>query len=175
MRRYGITTLTLALSLALAGTALAQHNARGNTKIEVNGQTVSIDYGRPSLHGRSITDMLGKLPAGGFWRLGADSSTTFKTGMDLKFGDVTVPKGTYSLWAQKESDNSWKLVFNTQHGQWGTQHDPSKDAYFVPLTGTKAASTQDLVTIKLSKEGDNGGMFDVVWGDLELVAHFAAQ
>ncbi|MGH9352592.1 MAG: DUF2911 domain-containing protein [Terriglobia bacterium] len=175
MRRYGITTLTLALSFALAGVALAQRNARGNTKIEANSQTVSIDYGRPSLHGRSITDMLGKLKAGGFWRLGADSSTTFKTGTDLKFGDVTVPKGTYSLWAQKESDNSWKLVFNTQHGQWGTQHDPTKDAYFVPLAETKASSPQDLVTITLTKEGDNGGMFDVVWGDLELTAHFTAM
>ncbi|MGH9377845.1 MAG: DUF2911 domain-containing protein [Terriglobia bacterium] len=175
MRRYGITTLTLALSLALAGTVLAQRNARGNTKIEVNSQTVSIDYGRPSLHGRSITDMLGKLNAGGFWRLGADSSTTFKTGTDLKFGDVTVPKGTYSLWAQKASENSWKLVFNTQHGQWGTQHDTTKDAYFVPLTEAKAATSQDLVTIALSKEADNGGMFDVVWGDLELTAHFTAQ
>ncbi|HEV2417215.1 MAG TPA: DUF2911 domain-containing protein [Terriglobia bacterium] len=175
MRRYSITMLTVVLSIAFAGAAMAQHNARGMTKIEANSQTVSIDYGRPSLHGRNINDMLGKLPAGGFWRLGADSSTTFKTGTDLKFGDVTVPKGTYSLWAQKESDNSWKLVFNTQHGQWGTQHDPSKDAYFVPLTEAKAGSPQNLVTITLTKEGDNGGMFDVVWGDLELTAHFTAQ
>lgn len=175
MRRTSITMLTVVLSLAFAGAALAQHNARGSTKIEVNSQTVSIDYGRPALHGRSIADMLGKLPAGGFWRLGADSSTTFKTGSDLKFGNVTVPKGIYSLWAQKESDASWKLVFNTQHGQWGTQHDPARDAYFAPLTESKATSPQDLVTITLTKEGPNGGMFDVVWGDLELTAHFTAQ
>jgi hypothetical protein len=174
MKRYGMTVLSLTLCLALAGVARAQRNPRGNTKIAVNGQTVSIDYGRPSLHGRTITDMLGQLKPGGFWRLGADSSTTFKTGTDLKFGTVTVPKGTYSLWAQKESDQSWKLVFNTQHGQWGTQHDPSKDAYFVPLTETKAATPQNLVTITLSSEA-GGGVFEVVWGDLKLTAHFTAE
>lgn len=175
MRRYSIAMLAVILCLAFAGAALAQHNARGSTKIEVQGHAVSIDYGRPALHGRSITDMLGKLPAGGFWRLGADSSTTFKAAADLKFGGVTVPKGIYSLWAQKQSDNSWKLVFNTQHGQWGTQHDPSRDAYFVPLTEGKAASPQNLVTITLTQEGGNAGIFDVVWGDLELSARFTAE
>src|SRR5579863_6613388 len=172
MRRYGITILGLTVCLALAGVALAQRNERGLTKIEVSGHTVSVEYGRPSLHGRTITEMLGELKPGGFWRLGANASTTFTTQTGLKFGDVAVPKGIYSLWAQRTGENAWKLVFNTQHGQWGTMHDPAKDAYFVPLTETKASNPQDTVTITLSKEGDNGGAIDIAWGDLELTTHF---
>ena len=174
MKRYAIALFCTVLSLALTGVALAK-NGRDVTKADFNGQTVSIDYGRPSLHGRTITQMLGELKPGGFWRLGADSSTTFTAGTDLKFGDVTVPKGIYSLWAQRTSDHSWKLVFNTQHGQWGTMHNAAKDAYFVPLTETKAANPQDLVTIKLAKEENDAGVVDVVWGDLELTAHFTAS
>ncbi|MGH9395813.1 MAG: DUF2911 domain-containing protein [Terriglobia bacterium] len=176
IRRYAIALFCTVLSLALAGVALAK-NGRAVAKADFNGQTVSIDYGRPSLHGRTITQMLGELKPGGFWRLGADSSTTFTTGVDLKFGDVTVPKGTYSLWAQRVSENSWKLVFNTSHGMWGTMHSKylSDDKYFVPLTETKAASPQDLVTITINKEGDNGGVIDIVWGDLELAAHFTTS
>ncbi|MGH9406605.1 MAG: DUF2911 domain-containing protein [Terriglobia bacterium] len=176
MRRYGIIVLGLTLCFALAGVALGQKNPRSTAKIQINGQEVSINYGQPSLRGRSISDLMGQVPAGGFWRLGADSSTTFISGTDLKFGDVTVPKGTYSLWAKKLSDTSWQLVFNTAHGMWGTMHAQhrSTDKYFVPLTQTKASSSQDRVTITLTTEGDNGGVLDIVWGDLELTTHFTS-
>lgn len=163
------------LSLALAGAAFAA-NPRGLAKAEFNGQAVTIDYGRPSLHGRTITQMLGELKPGSFWRLGADSSTTFTSATDLKFGDVTVPKGTYSLWAQRVGEHSWKLVFNTSHGMWGTMHAKYKadDKYFVPLTETKAAAPQDMVTININKAGSGAGAIDVIWGDLELTTQFTA-
>ena len=69
--------VSLAAVLALAGTVLAQGNPRGKAEGEGNGKAVTGGYGRPSLHGRTIQDMLGQLPAGGFWRLGADSSSPF--------------------------------------------------------------------------------------------------
>jgi hypothetical protein len=174
MRRYRVMIFTLALSFVLAGVAFSQGNPRGLAKLSLNGQTISIDYGRPSLKGRTIDAMLGKLKPGGYWRLGADKSTTFTTGTDLKFGDVTIPKGIYSIWAQRQSDNSWKLVFNKQHGQWGTDHDPSQDFASVPLKETKASSSAEMLTIRLAKSGDGGAMI-VHWGDMELTTHFSAS
>ncbi len=171
-----LLTLLCALGLgaALAAPAMAQGNPRGTASVTLGSAKVTIDYGRPSLKGRNVNDLLGQLPAGEVWRLGADQSTTFTTAGDLDFSGTTVPKGTYSLWARKESDNSWKLVFNSQHGQWGTDHDASKDAVSVPLKQGKAGSAAEQVTIKLQKEGD-GGEFTVQWGDLELSANFAAK
>ena len=171
MKRTLLGITTAAALLALAGTVLAQGNPRGKTELTVKGAAVTIDYGRPSLHGRTVEEMLAQLPAGGFWRLGADSSTTFTTSGDLMFGSTTVPKGTYSPWAEKTSDNSWKLVFNTQHGQWGTQHDASKDLVAVPLTESKASDSAEEVTISLAK-ADMGGKITIQWGDLELTASF---
>ena len=171
MKRMFLGLTTLAAVLALAGAVYAQKNGRGKADLTVNGKTVTVDYGRPSLHGRTVEEMLSKLPAGGFWRLGADSSTTFTTSGDLMFGSTTVPKGVYSLWAEKESDNSWKLVFNTQHGQWGTQHNPKLDAHKVALEETKAADSAEEVTISLSK-ADEGGMIKIQWGNMELTADF---
>lgn len=161
----------LATVLALAGPAGAQRNPRGTAKLELNGKTVSVEYGRPSLHGRTVQEMLSQLPAGGFWRLGADTSTTFTTSGDLTFGGTKVPKGVYSLWAQKEADNTWKLVFNTQHGQWGTDHDPKRDLVFTPLKESKAASAAEEVAISLAKAGQ-GGTLAIRWGDMELAANF---
>jgi DUF2911 family protein len=174
MKRLTIGTLTLAALCACAAVATAQRNPRGNAKLTLNGQEVSVDYGRPSLKGRKVEEMLGQVKPGGVWRLGADQSTTFTTGVDLAFGDVTVPKGTYSLWARREADNSWKLVFNTQHGQWGTSHDASKDAYAVPLTETKSSSPAEQVTIGLAEAG-GGSRITIEWGDMQLAADFKAK
>lgn len=118
--------LAAGLLLWLALPVAAQSNPRTAASVSVGGKSVKIEYGQPSLKGRSIQDMLGKLEAGQFWRLGADTSTTFTTDADLKFGSTTVPKGVYSLWAQKQADGSWKLVFNKQHGQWGRNTTPRR-------------------------------------------------
>lgn len=171
IKRTFVGLAALAMLFAMAGIASAQGNPRGKAELTLNGKTVTIDYGRPSLKGRSVQDMLGKLPAGGVWRLGADTSTTFSTTGDLMFGSTKVPKGTYSLWARHEGDNSWKLVFNTQHGQWGTQHDASKDLVAVPLTESKASDSAEMVTISLA-QADMGGKITIQWGDLELTTSF---
>ncbi len=173
MKRHRVLILALVLAFSGLGVAFAQHaaNPRGFTKLTLNGKTISIEYGRPSLKGRTIDQLLGQLKPGAFWRLGADPSTTFSTSADLKFGSVTVPKGVYSLWAQRVGNKQWKLVFNKQHGQWGTKHDPSKDFAFAPLRETKASSSAQMVTISLTKSG-NGGVILVHWGSMDLTAHF---
>jgi hypothetical protein len=146
-------------------------NPRGNSELTLNGTKVTIEYGRPALHGRNVNDMLGRLQVGGFWRLGADQSTTFTTTGDLDFDGTKVPQGAYSLWAQKVSDNSWKLVFNSQHGIFGTEHDPSKDVYSVPLKMETEQKSAEQVTIKLEKE-HGGGEIAIEWGTMELTADF---
>lgn len=173
MKRLLMMSFGLAVALAMTLPAQAA-NARGKTEITLNGKTVSVDYGRPTLHGRTVDEMLSQLKVGGFWRLGADSSTTFETGTALAFGGKTVPAGTYSLWAEKLAGNKWDLVFNKQHGQWGTQHDPKLDFVKVPLQESKASDSADMVTIKLSEMG-GGGHFLVQWGDLMLETNFKAK
>jgi hypothetical protein len=153
---------------------LAQGNPRGTAKISLGGKAVSVEYGRPSLKGRSVADLLGQLNEGDFWRLGADQSTTFSTAADLQFGGMTVPKGDYSLWAQRGANNSWKLVFNKQHGQWGTQHDASQDLVSVPLVATNATNSAEMVTISLIKRGA-GGVVAIQWGDMKLTADFKVK
>jgi hypothetical protein len=172
MKRLLLGLTTLAILVSMSAVAGAQGNPRGKATLDVGGKNVSVEYGRPSLKGRSVEDMLGKLPADGVWRLGADTSTTFTTSGDLMFGDTKVAKGTYSLWAQKQADGSWKLVFNSQHGQWGTQHDASKDVVSVATKQSRAADPPDQVTISLVK-AKTGGTIAVEWGDLRLTADFS--
>jgi hypothetical protein len=174
MKTFTIGLLSLLMVAGIAATARAQAGPRGTSSLTLTGKTVSVEYGRPSLRGRTTDEMLGRLPAGGFWRMGSDKSTTFKTEIDLAFGDVTVPAGEYSLWMQRQSDNSWKLVFNKQHGQWGTEHDASQDLASVSLEESKAAKPVEMVTLTLSKAG-GGGTLTIKWGTLEVAASFTAK
>ncbi|MGO8736856.1 MAG: DUF2911 domain-containing protein [Terriglobia bacterium] len=174
MKRLLIAVLAMVAIVVVAQGAFAQGNPRGTAKINVGGKTVSVDYGRPSLKGRSADELLQQLKPGDFWRLGADKSTTFSTTADLQFGDVAVPNGEYSLWAAREADNSWKLVFNKQHGQWGTQHDASQDLASVPLEQTKASNPAEMVTISLAKQGA-GGSIAIQWGDMKLRTSFKVK
>jgi DUF2911 family protein len=174
MKRLTIGMLTLVAWCVCAGLAAAQNNPRGTSKLTLNGKEVSVEYGRPSLKGRKVEDLLSRVGAGKVWRLGADQSTTFTTATDLAFGDVTVPKGEYSLWARHEAGNSWKLVFNSEHGQWGTDHDASKDLYAAPLTETKLSSPAEQVTIGVA-EADGGGQLAIQWGNMQLATNFKAK
>ena len=174
MKRLLIAVLAMGLVVVTAESGFGQRNPRGDSKISLGGKTISVEYGRPSLKGRSVADLLSQLKAGDFWRLGADKSTTFSTAADLQFGDVTVPSGQYSLWAERGEDNSWKLVFNKQHGQWGTQHDAAQDLASVPLQETKASSSAEMVTISLAKQG-GGGVITIQWGEMKLTASFKVK
>ena len=171
MKRLLMGVLALGLLAITVESALAQGNPRATTQISVGGKTVSVEYGRPSLKGRKVSELLDQLKPGDFWRLGADKSTTFSTATDLEFGDATVPSGEYSLWVEKAQGGSWKLVFNKQHGQWGTDHDAAQDLASAPLEQSKATDSAEMVTIKLTKSGA-GGVIAIQWGDMKLTASF---
>ncbi len=161
----------LAMAVVLPGMVWAQRNPRGTAQLTLEGKTVSVEYGRPSLNGRSVDQMLSQLNPGEVWRLGADQSTTFTASATVKFGDAAIPKGSYSLWARKEADNSWKLVFNKQHGQWGTDYDSKMDLAAVPLKETKTEKNAEQVSISLAKAG-SGGEISISWGNMKLGTNF---
>jgi len=179
MRSHLLVVSAVIILGVMPVSAAPQSNPRGATKITDNGKTISIEYGRPSLKGRTLNDLLLELKPpdaqglhGDVWRVGADKSTTLSTSADLQFGDVAIPKGEYSLWAEREADIFWNLIFNTQHDQWGTEHNPSRDFASVPLTETEATEFSDKLTILLSKKGSSLGTIVIHWGELKLSADF---
>ncbi len=175
MRKLAMVVLSVVMVACFAAVALAQGNPRGTSTLTINGKMVSVEYGRPSLKGRTTDQLLGRLSPGSLWRLGADTSTTFKTGIDLSFGDVTIPAGEYSIWMQRQADNSWKLLFDKQHGQWGVPPPNASQCFAsAPLKEMNPAKPVEMVTLTLSKAG-GGGTLTIEWGTLEAVASFTAK
>jgi len=147
--------------------AFAQ-GGRGKAELKAGTGSITVDYGRPSLKGR---DMLSQLQEGSFWRMGMNQATVLTAPVDLMFGATKVAKGSYSLWLKKEGEK-FVLVFNSQTGQWGTQHDPAKDVYSVAMKSETLSSTVEMFTIDL-KEAGKGGVFSLSWGGTKLSADFA--
>jgi hypothetical protein len=79
-------------------------------------------------------------------------------------------EGSYSLWLKKD-EGKYKLVFNSQTGQWGTQHDPSKDVYSVAMESAPLSSPVETFTIDL-KGAPKGGELDLSWGETKLHQDF---
>src|SRR5579875_3829472 len=94
------TVCAAALLAALSGTVQAQNGPRKSpheqASVSLQGKTITIDYGRPSLRGRKAVG--GSLvPFNQVWRLGADEATKLTTPVDLTIGGLQVPHGSYSL------------------------------------------------------------------------------
>lgn len=160
------TVLGLTLCCLLAVSSFAQGN-RG--KAELNAGVITIDYGRPALKGR---DMLAQLQEGDpGWRMGSNQSTTFTTPVDLTFGSTKIPKGAYSLFLKKAAADRFELIFNSQTGQWGLQHDVTKDFAQVPLKTETLSSPVEVFTIDL-KPAPKGGIVLLTWGTMALSSEF---
>jgi len=158
-KKPGFALLVLVLSSAL----LFAQVPRGKAEITLNGTTMTIDYGRPSMRGR---DMLAQAPKGHVWRLGADEATTLTVTGRAFFGNMVIQNGTYTLFAERTSEDAWTLLVNSQTGQWGTEHDRSKDLIGIPLKWEKQAESAEELTIEVQPEKPNGdtGILTIRWG-----------
>ena len=165
LRRNLVWAAGAVLVAALAAPAVAQE--RGKAELKTESGAITIDYGRPSLKGR---DMLGQLEEGAFWRMGMNQAAVLETPVPLTFGETEVAKGSYSLWLEKQA-GTFFLVFNSQTGQWGTQHDPAKDVYSVELMPESLTEPVEVFTIELKGDGQPA-MIDLSWADVKLTGIF---
>lgn len=180
-----------ALSIALSAPLAAQSNlsvgasGRASTTVtlaakRVQGQPaptpfkISIDYGVPAARGRAVAgalaDDLGKV-----WRLGANEATSFVTEVDLDIGGATVPKGSYSLFAET-TKGAWKLIISKKVGAWGTEYDQTMDLVRVPLKERTLASPVEALVIQLIPNAAGAsGELRFAWGTLEHAVAWSAK
>jgi hypothetical protein len=125
----GCVAAGLALSAADQKTTRLKEGRGGSphdrTAWTIDGANISIEYGRPSVKGRTIFGGLEKY--GRVWRTGADEATTLTTDKTLVFGTLTVPPGTYTLFTWIDDKGPWKLIVSKETGQWGLAYKEAQD------------------------------------------------
>lgn len=144
--------------------ALQGSNPSGNTVLG-EGE-VAVEYGRPSTRGRDIMSMM---RPGSYWRLGADNDTMLKTRMPLRFGDTTLPAGSYILLAHLMENGSWQLMVCTTVT---ANFAPQDTVATIPLTFEEDRPHVEQLTLDLERDGEQS-MLVITWGTYRLAARFS--
>jgi len=133
----------------------------------VDGAKITIEYGRPSLKGRSEAELM---PPGKEWRTGADEATTLTTDKTLMIGSLMIPAGTYTLYTVP-GDKQWQLVVSKKTGQWGIPYPAGEDFGRTPMTVAKNAKPVEQLTISVEDTAAGGNLI-VSWGTTKATAAF---
>ena len=128
--------------------------------VTVGGGTIDIKYSTPKMRGRKI--MGGLVPYGQVWRTGANAATTIVTSVPLKFGSLTVPAGTHTLYTLP-GESGWQLIINNETSQWGTEYHQEQDLGRVPMQSKKLSSPHEVMSISFENTKPNSTELHVRW------------
>lgn len=155
-----------------AGQGLGMLSPRDTVRVaNAGGATLMIDYGRPAKRGRLV--MGGLVPNGEVWRTGANAATQFKTDKALDFGGTVVPAGFYTLWSLY-TGTGWKLIVNSETGQWGTEHKADKDLFTIDMKLGTLPQAAERFTISVDSN-DKGGVLNLDWDTTRASVAFTTQ
>jgi hypothetical protein len=128
-----------------------------------SGATISINYGQPSVKGRTIGKDVEPMP-GKVWRAGANEATVFETDKDVMIEGKSLPAGKYAFMTIDNGSN-WTLIFNKTSNQWGAyDYKEADDALRVTVKPAKAKSFGE----KLTYTVDKSGKVSMLWGDNDV-------
>jgi len=128
----------------------------------VGGSLITITYNSPRVKGREgqifgpgglIQKTHKEYPV---WRAGANAATTMTTTGDLKIGDVSVPKGTYTLFVDISNPDQWTLIISKKNGEWGLAYDSSADLGRTKMEMSKPPQMVENLTWSIDGQGSNG-------------------
>ncbi len=115
----------------------------------INGATISINYGSPSVKGRVIWGEL--LPFNKIWRAGANDATTFETDKDLTIEGSKLPAGKYSFFVIP-NEKECVIIFNKEAKQWGAyKYKEKEDQLRVTVKQKFADTSVESLTYSIEK------------------------
>jgi hypothetical protein len=134
---------------------------------------IAIAYGQPHARGRKVEG--GLIPLDTVWRFGANMATTLHSDLDITLGDVKLSRGDYSLFILY-TRTGYALIVNRGTGQWGTDHDATKDIGRVALASRTMAEPEPSLSIYLVPDAPQPGtgyaelkgILRIKWGTTEL-------
>lgn len=127
---------------------------------KIGDAAISINYSSPAVKERKVWGEL--VPYGKVWRAGANAATVFETTKDIQVEGKTLAAGKYSLFALP-GETEWKIIFNSQTGQWGTQYDATKDVLAVNVKPAASATMNERLLYDVTGKG-----FVLKWDKLEI-------
>jgi len=146
-----IYAIAIAFMVTVAGTAQEKKVASPAETAtgKINGATITINYGSPSVKGRAIWGDL--VPFDKVWRAGANDATTFETDKEITVEGQKLPAGKYSFFVIPNKTES-TIIFNKESKQWGSyDYSEKKDQIRVKVKPQSAATITEKLVYKINK------------------------
>jgi hypothetical protein len=166
--------LLICTGLLIAATAVfAQGNPASppeKVSAQIGGRNVSIEYSSPRVKGReghifTKDGLISKNPHYPIWRAGANGATTLDTDGDLQIGNLTVPKGKYTVFVDISDPDQWVLILNKKTGEWGLAYDASQDLGKVKMQMSKPPGMVEELKYTINDLGGGKGTITLAWED----------
>ena len=139
-----------------------QASPRKQSSGDVDGVTISIDYGSPAVKDRTIW---GELEGyGKVWRAGANETTAIEFNADVMVNGKFLPAGKYGFFLIPIEGEAWIAIFNEDwsqelHGAWGAfGYKQEKDVLRIDVTPDWEKESMERLEYTVSKKG-----FDFGW------------
>jgi len=133
----------------------------------VDGATITIVYGRPSMRGRTIFGSL--IPFDRVWCPGADEATTLESTLPMRVGNVQVPTGPHTIWMLPGRD-AWTLIISKQRSGFHTYYPADQDLGRVTLRKQEIDAPVEQLTFAVNPTGNGGGELVMRWERTEVSA-----
>jgi hypothetical protein len=162
-------------------------------RTEIGGKNVAIEYGRPRLNGRTISDLMKQLPADRVWRAGSGPMTLLMTQTDLSIGGKRVPAGNYSLYIYCPEKGDYALLVNSEvevqeegafpkaawdrsnrqypHFMDYTMAIGNKEVARIPLKQVAVPRKSEVLTYSFEPAA-KGSLLTIAWGDQAWTVEF---
>ncbi|MFA5296772.1 MAG: DUF2911 domain-containing protein [Lutibacter sp.] len=138
--------------LLIATVTFAQESPRKQATGKVGEVTVDVDYGAPSVKGRTIWGEL--VPYGEVWRAGANENTTISFDTDVAIGETTVPAGKYGFFIIPNEDADWVIILSSKNDAWGAfSYSESEDVLRLNVTPEFVDENQEQLNYTIGNEG----------------------
>jgi len=113
---------------------------------------IKVTYGRPHKKGREIFGDL--VPFGKVWRTGANEATEMTLTKDVIINKKRLEAGTYTVFTIPDKD-SWKVIFNSDLGQWGSyNYNSDKNVFEIEAKVTEMDTIYEPFTIEFQLQDD---------------------
>ncbi len=160
-------SLLIMMNFVSAQTKVPPSPAATASGVLKNGATIKIAYSSPAVKGRKIWGDL--VPFDKVWRAGANDATQFETDKDILVDGHQLQAGKYSIYAIPREMKRWLIIFSSQTGQPGMNHDgsstldSSKIVFRAAAKVKKSASMNERLVYTINKKG-----FVLSWENVDV-------
>jgi hypothetical protein len=172
------TTLRFAAVMTvLAAPALdAQPRAseRGQTVQTIDGTTITIDYARPSLRGRTPFGAR-VVRWGEVWTPGANWATTIAVSRDIRLDGKPLRKGKYAVWMVPHERGPWAVLFHADTTRFHEQRIDTTTAVLRVDVAPEQGPVMETLLWYFPAVQLDGGLLRMHWGSTMVPLRVAVE